>query len=343
MKASDGIISLILIGAVFLLFSWVLVDGITHTLLPQYRADSFPTTAGTIEYAKAVTYNTSKGRVSYGLDIGYFYAVNGHHFRGHRFRYDDFPAGYAAVNHVVNNYPRGSIVEVYYNPADPADTVLSTRVMAGDFSLIFISTPLALYMVFLWRKTARQIEWPGRPKPLAGGIQIINEPMTTRIRLPRYPAGPLTLTVAGGLSCVTGFVFEFVIPAAPVSAIGWSLPLIAVAGIIVYWWQHGKIAAGLQDLIIHEAQRTIELPLTYKRRERRPLPIAQILAISVEKVVHNGKSSTFYTYAPTLEMQDGTSERLTDLNKRQAEAFAEWLQKKLGIPAAPAESATGSN
>jgi len=332
MKASDGIFSLILIGAIFAFFSWLLVGGITQTLLPQYRAESFPITAGTIESAKVVAYKTTKGHVRYRPDIAYFYAVDGHHFWGRRYRYDDFPSDSASVNQIVNDYPRGSTVEVYYNPADPADTVLSTKVMAGDISTIFMLAPLPLYMVFLWFKTIRQIEWPGRPKPLAGGIQIINEPMTTRIRLARYRAEMLGLAIAGFLSFVTGLVFQTAKPAAPMSAAGLFLPLIAIAGIIVYWWQHGKIAAGLQDLVIHEGQRTFELPLTYKRRERHPLPISQINAVFLEKIEFPRGGAL---YIPTLEMQDGTSERLIILRKNQAEAFAKWLSEKIRHPGRP--------
>jgi hypothetical protein len=41
------------------------------------------------------------------------------------------------------------------------------------------------------------------------------------------------------------------------------------------------------------------------------------------------------SHAPTLQLQDGSAERLTDLNRQRAEAFAAWLREQLGLPTAP--------
>jgi hypothetical protein len=101
------------------------------------------------------------------------------------------------------------------------------------------------------------------------------------------------------------------------------------AGALVYFRHYRRIASGIQDLVIDESARTVELPLTYKRRERRRLAFSDIEAVSVE---HGRYGVT--TYTPMLRLRDGSSERLTDLDRDRVESFVAWLWEKLGRPVA---------
>ena len=335
MKASDGIFSLILIGAVLVFFGWACYDVTNHELVHQFRSESFPRTDGTVESSVVHNDRTSKGGIRYHPEIAYAYEVNGHHYWSRQYLYGDLPFDSASANRIVNEHPAGSVVEVYYNPANPADSVLSTSVVAGDIAPVFLLMPMAVFFARLWLRIARKIDWPGRPNPVAGGVTIITEPMTTRIRLSSGQASALGFALAGVLSFISGIIFLHSRLTVSASAAGLYLVLIVVVGVIAYWWQHRKIAAGFQDLVIHENQRTFELPLSRKHHERQPLPISEINAVFVEKEAIEVRGGTIYRYIPTLEMKDGTSERLTDLNKRQAEAFAKWLSEKIRHPGRP--------
>ena len=161
----------------------------------------------------------------------------------------------------------------------------------------------------------------------------MSDMLTTRARLPRYQPLSLALVTAAGLSILAAIVIELAeIP--PVTASWCALLVLLLASGAVFLWQQQKITSGIQDLVINHGSHTVELPLTYKRRARLPLPFASIKAVALKKVAHQRRSGISYTYAPTLQLRDGSSECLTDLNKRRAEAFAKWLREKLNLPAA---------
>ncbi len=236
-------------------------------------------------------------------------------------------------------HPIGSEIEVYYNPADPRDAVLSPRVEAFDVSLLLIGFPICLMPLYCMIKFGRVIDWPGRAAPVAGGVKIISERMTTRVRLPQYDPLSRSLLTIGVLSFVSGMVMNLTTNIA-LGIAGMTVLFIALAGAFVYFWQWNKISRGTQDLVIDEAARTIQLPLTYKRRELISCAFSEVTGVRLQKVAHRRKNGVSYTYAPALLIAGKPPQRLTDLSKGRAESFAAWLREKLGL-AADAE-ATGS-
>jgi hypothetical protein len=333
MKTAGPIFSLIVFGAFFAALTWFLEVPCVQVLLRQYHAESFPKTQGQIISADVYTTTGSKGSIFYHPRIVYTYSVAGHDYTARRYRYDGQPSDEASVDHIVYEHPAGSTVDVYYDPNKPAAAVLSTRVVAHDVSILFLLVPYNLMLLYCLVITSRRISWPGTSELVAGGVKILSDQMTTRVRLPRFRPSSLGLLVAGILSLVAGIAIQVSETTSPVPLSLQALLAIAAAGGAVYAWQYRKIVSGRQDLVINFGSRTVELPLTYKRRERRPLPFSTITAVTVEKVAHRTRSSVRYTYAPTLRMQDGTTERLTDLNEDRAGSFAAWLREKLGVPA----------
>jgi hypothetical protein len=120
-----------------------------------------------------------------------------------------------------------------------------------------------------------------------------------------------------------------------------SLPLalfvVAVvygSGLAAYWWQLRKIASGVNDLIFHESSRTLELPLTFGRKERVTVNLANVRSLSVETVTQRGnKGGTTYTYVPTLGLHGSypSSQKLAAwYDKKKADQFADWLRARLG-------------
>jgi hypothetical protein len=149
--------------------------------------------------------------------------------------------------------------------------------------------------------------------------------------LVRYQPGWLGLGTTCVLSLIAGFVIPFAGASAPIPAGLFAFIITIGAGALAYYWQHRRIASGIQDLVIAESARTLELPLTRKRRERRLLAFSDIKAVTVEKVAHQGQYGVTFTYAPTLQLRDGSSEPLIDFDRDKAESFAAWLREKLGI------------
>jgi hypothetical protein len=154
--------------------------------------------------------------------------------------------------------------------------------------------------------------------------------------LPCFQPGSLGLSTTCILSIIAGFVIPFIRVSSSVPAGLLAFLITIVAGALVYFRQYRRIASGIQDLVIDESARTVELPLTCNRRERRTLAFSDIKAVGLQK--RNGA----ITYAPTLQLQDGSSERLTDLDRESAESFVAWLWEKFGrpVPAPECSSAT---
>ena len=173
-------------------------------------------------------------------------------------------------------------------------------------------------------------------RPVAGGVKIIADGMSTRVRLPQFGALGWGLVTAGGLGFVSMFVVG--IPTKMQPSIGLALTAIALvylAGAGVYVWQWRKINSGADDLVINPAARTLDLPQTFDRKQRVTAGFADIESLMVDKIIHtSSKGGVSYTYAPTLRLR-GTEpgeQKLADWSdKERADDFAEWLRQQLGL------------
>ncbi len=87
--------------------------------------------------------------------------------------------------------------------------------------------------MFMILKAGRQIEWPGSVSPAAGGIQILTDMMTTRVRLPAHTPGSLGWLAAGIVSFIASIAIHVVQYPSPVSA-----GLFAILVIFVAAFQH---------------------------------------------------------------------------------------------------------
>lgn len=67
---------------------------------------------------------TIRERTTYRADITYSYTIQGVKYTGHRIRADDTGGDRDKAYDTVNEYPVGSIVDVFYDPADPGSSVL---------------------------------------------------------------------------------------------------------------------------------------------------------------------------------------------------------------------------
>ena len=333
-KTAKQIFALVFFGAILAAFVWLMGVPAARLLIRQYRAESFPKTEGHVVSVRITSRTGSKGKIYYQPAFSYAYEVDGQSYRGHAYRYEANPSDQASVNQIVAAHPVDSTINVYYDPNNPADALLAPLVSAEDVSPFFLSMFVVLIISFFWLKDGYRSDWLPGAKSAAGGMKISVEMLTTRVQLPRFQPFWLGLTGSGILSVVTGVLTDTVLKSSgmPAGLLTLIITLIIGGGALVYFWHYRKIASGVQDLVINEATRTVELPLTYKRRERRQVPFSEITSVALVEVPHQGRYSVSYSYAPTLELRDGSSERLTDLSEARAESFAAWLCEKLGIP-----------
>jgi hypothetical protein len=323
-------ISLILLGAIFVFTFWLFdVHGV-EVLWRQHQAGSFPSAQGRVLSSRVTITHGSKGSINYHVSISYRYVVEGQAYVGGRYRYDGHPGNQNLVNAIVSEHPAGSAVEVFYNPQDPGDSVLSAGEDAEDVYILFLTTPICLLFLGMLANAAQEINWSG-PR-VAGGVKVISEMMVTRVRLPRIQPSVPGLAALVGFSVLAGILMASgALSGPPLVVGGWLLPGVLLGGAMAYGWQCRKVHSGQQDLVIDEGARTIQLPLTYKRRTQTPVSFAEIQAVALKKVRHQRRGGAYYTFLVTLELKDGSIENLTNMNQTRAEAFAAWLQEKFGL------------
>jgi hypothetical protein len=308
-----------------------------HGIFKQVESAHYLPASGTVTYSGVVTHHGSKGGVSYSADIRYRYVVNGQAFGGARLRYDgSFSQGYAAAQGLVDAHPVNSAITVYYNPASPEDCVLFTGITGGTLVMPLFLTPFNMIMLGF-------LIWAGgflRERlfhPLAGGVKIIADGMCTRVRLPQYAVAWWGLGVTGGLGFIAIFVLAFSTQMQP--SLNVALAVIAVvygSGAGVYLWQRAKINSGIDDLVINEGARTIELPLTFGRTERITVSLAEVANITITAIEHRGRrGGVSYSYAPALclRARPGDLEKLADwYDRKKAEDVGNWFSQRLGVP-----------
>jgi hypothetical protein len=332
-------------GVILLLFTlfWsgiiLTFDGLSaRTIYRQYESGHYPSVTGTITHSEVKSHHTSKGGTSYEAVIAYHYNVGGRDFEGSKLRFAIAASGFDSATAAVSAHPAGSAATVYYDPADPRQAVLSPGVEGSDLFIPLFLTAFNMVMLGLWIVLGGWLR-EHFFRPAAGGVKIIADGMTTRIRLPQLPAVMWGLGTTGGLGFISMFAVAFGTNMNP------SIPLvlcIAVAiysaGLLVYLWQRQKIDSGIDDLIIDEPARTLELPLTFGRKERMTVNIAAIECLAVEMIAHRSKNGISYTFAPTLRLRgmEPATQKLADWSdKLKADDFTEWLRNQLGaaIPA----------
>jgi hypothetical protein len=319
--------------------SWFLGFFAVRETFRQHFSESFPHVQGTVISSSVTTTRGRKGGITYHLNISYRYTVDGSEYTGFYYRYDDHPHDYSAYA-IANSHPAGSAVDVFYDPADATDALLSP---GADRQDMFTSFIVLAGILFLWLLPARAAQQPGLPwtgPEETGGVKVITEMMVTRLRMPRFPPLAIALVTTAILMLLAGVVIVTgLLPTPPWDTGECALVIVLICGAAVYAWQYMGVQSGRRDLIIDAGAQTVQLPLTWGRREQTLVPISQIRSVLLNKVRHRTKNGVYYTYAVILDMADGSQQKLADLNQTRADSLATWLKEKLGLPERFAEPA----
>ena len=303
----------------------------------QFESCRYSSVTGRITDSEIRTSHSSRHGTSYHAYISYTYQAGRQIFFGSRLRYTTFvSSGYDLAHRLVNTYPAGSIQTIFYNPADPEDSLLCAGITGQDFLGLLFLTPFNMVMLgfWVWFGGWLRERWF---KPLAGGVKIIAERSVTRIRLP--PA--MNLWWALGTTGVLGLASVIVlnlgwVPDLPVAYVISAIGIAYLAGAAVYGFFRFREESGIDDLIIDEPGRKLSLPSMFGRDVRMALDISDVKQIRVKKVEHRGKKgNVWYTYAPTLFLSTAgdDDETVADWSDSlKADDFSKWLAKKLNVP-----------
>lgn len=170
----------ILIGAA--MFTGVLAFAVVYKLVEVSAARRWPVTTGKILSsgiaARRKPSQPHGDRVANYPQVVYEYRVGGRRYRGERLSIGE-AVGNFGVEETLARYPAGAAVQVYYNPANPAEAVLERELPPQ-----FAKGITYAFLIFLGGAAILLFSVTNVPKLLAGV-------------LPR-PAHALFVTLAGG-------------------------------------------------------------------------------------------------------------------------------------------------
>jgi hypothetical protein len=317
------------------IWTGVLVAGdyvVLETSALQLRAGGFATTVGEITRSEL-----GRGAVRQrGIDIGYSYSVNGMGYMGSQYRYDE-RNGALDYRAITNSFQRGSRKTVYYNPAKPADSVLSPGLDGCDLLLALFAIPLNIITFAVWVAVVRAKRGPKRLVP-AGGVRILQQSGETRVQLAEFSpwaAGFFGLAAAGFASAILVVSIRGFAPSLRFMAD--ALLVVLAAGWGAFLWTAQRLRSGRHDLRIHCTARTLVLPPAGGRKEPLLVAWGEIVAVSMHRRVSHSPSGQYFSYVPALDRAavNAQPQSLYLVNwgwtEAKARAFAGWLSQELGV------------
>jgi Protein of unknown function (DUF3592) len=317
------------------IWTGVLVAGdyvVLETSARQLRAGGYTTTGGEITRSD-IGRSAIRRR---GIDMSYSYSVNGVGYKGSQYRYDDRNGAFD-YRSITNSFRRGSLTTVYYNPANPADSVLSPGLDGCDLLLMLFGIPLNIITVALWVASVRAKSSARRLEP-AGGVRILQEPGETRVRLAQFSPGAIGffgLAIAGAAAamlivCLRGFEPSL-------RFMSYALIVVGTVGMAVSLWAARRHRSGRYDLRIQETTQILLLPPADDRHEPLLVPKGEIVAVSMYRRVSHSPSGHYFSYVPALERAtlNAQTQSLQLVNwgwtEKKARAFGDWLSRQLGV------------
>jgi hypothetical protein len=271
-----------------------------------------------------------------GVEVEYAYTVNGIKYDGHRFRYDDHNVTFEWVS-TVEGLPKGAAHKVYYDPKDPADSLLQPGVDGGDLLLLLFALPLNVLTGTLWH--ALYGRWRDtRGVRAAGGVRIVKGNGKIRVHLGQTSplgAGCYAMVAAAFVGAFPAVIFGGFDP--PFHLIEAIWVTVLGVGVGAFVWRTMLGLSGAFRLIIDRDSKTMILPQTGGRRKPVSIPLNEITGIFLLRRTTKSPSGTHFSYLPALKRR-GSSEETEPpklitwgWSEEKARAFGEWLAAEIGV------------
>jgi len=155
-------VQIILLVAMVLFGAFFIYKGF-HAILRQQQTMSFKPTTG-IMVSSSIGQN-STGRNAAGQPAGpeqvayypivvFSYSVDGQRYTGRHYNEADmYGLSQNDVESIVNQYPAGKVCTIYYNPANPADSILQRDLGAAPYIFILVGILIIVAGLFIFSRT----------------------------------------------------------------------------------------------------------------------------------------------------------------------------------------------
>lgn len=119
----------------------------------QIQSNGFPSVKGMVTRSESHRTGSGKGgQPMMSIGLTFDFKVGDKTYSGSQYRFGSNSTGFDAryASSVVQPLPVGREVEVFYNPTDPQDCVLSRGLDGSDLCLAMFLMPFTLFMFGLW-------------------------------------------------------------------------------------------------------------------------------------------------------------------------------------------------
>lgn len=323
-----------------LLLAWCcLCSGITlfadfllaRSMHKQLEALAFATAQATVIDGEVAEIGGGE-ETTYRPRIRYRYLVAGREFGGDRYRFGFSTGNRCYVDEIVQAHPAGSITTAYYNPADPAESLLSPGLSAHDFFGLLCLTPFNVVLLGSWGGLAWMLRRRSGVTP--ADLRIYDDGIELRVRLSRFAA----IGAAGLMALVVSMILLFAIaftvgasPPGPVVAVAWAALIAAVS------WAYRSANSSRRDLAIDRVRNTLTLPPANWRGSPATIGLADLVEIKLGETppqeTHEDSPPQYFCQIrwkdPGGEIAEGAW--IKQSNRDGAAELAAWLRRQCGL------------
>jgi len=310
-----------------LAFDCATLGAIGHQLL----AFGFEATPGVITSSRVRVDSDGEG-TSYTPLINYRYTVGGNQLTGNTIQHGAFEVRPCSAHRLVERFPAGSPVTVYYNPRQPSDSILLPGLTPGHAFMVFFITPFNVIMLCGW-----WIAWDWVHSRRRGSLPRCAKlkPTYDGFSLKIYSMTPLAAALIGlfGMSFIAIFAVAvgslFLPEVIPLTAACLCVAIIP-AWIFRRQLKHAKV------LEVNELRGTFELRDESGRRPTWSGSLSQLCGVSIrERIKKDAEGSPSKSYALLLCRKAAKGSRslcvLTGMPRFVTRQLGRWLADRLRI------------
>lgn len=149
--------------ALFAVIGLVVVGAGGWTLVKSIRSEQWPVTDGIVQSAEMKSSSGRHGGTTYSAAVTYSYQVAGVSYTGAKVAIGSMSSSSAYAGGILNRYPVGKKVSVYYSPGDPSDAVLETGIHGGTWICFGVGTAFTLFGIMFLQilRAAARAQAPG--------------------------------------------------------------------------------------------------------------------------------------------------------------------------------------